>query len=167
MAQTFVGIDPGLSGGIAVYYLESPAQSQVWGLPLNLSGKGGDGRELRSIFEGVLHQNPAFAIEHVASRPRQAGVFNFGLNTGIIHGVMGCLGIDFEAIPSSKWKPAMGLKRLPTEEYKENKERSRLLALTLFPHLSQQLALKKDDGKAEALLLAVYLSHRTFRKAAR
>lgn len=160
--MAFVGIDPGLSGGIAIYYPDAPTDSRVWAMPIK--GAFVDASELADIF-GIFSSRPHFiAIEHVASRPRQAGVFNFGLNTGIIQGVLGAMGLSFQTIPSSKWKPAMGLQRGPEEDYKANKERSRQVTLKLFPHLAHDLRHKKDDGKAEALLLAVYFATTTLRK---
>lgn len=165
MTPAFVGIDPGLTGGIAIYYPDNPTGSRVWAMPVK--GKFVDGSEMWDILAGIfdeLSPSTNIAIEHVTSRPRQAGVFNFGLNTGIIHGVLGAMGLPFQLVASSKWKPAMGLQRYPDEDYKANKERSRLVALKLFPHLQKELSLKKDDGKAEALLLAVYLAHQHSRK---
>lgn len=163
----FVGIDPGLTGGIAVYVPDAPTESRVWGMPIK--GKFVDAVELRELFyftgpfaEG---QPMAVAVEQVTSRPRQAGVFNFGLNTGIIHGVLGATGYDgFTLVAPGKWKPAMGLQRYPDEDYKHNKERARQVAIKLFPHLADDLNRKKDDGKAEALLLAVYHAHQTLAK---
>lgn len=161
----FIGIDPGLTGGIALYVPDAVTESRVWPMPL----KNGfvDARSLyglsRSIFSGFGGRTE-FVIELVHSRPRQAGVFNFGLNTGIIHGSLGAAGIPFQTVAPQKWKPAMGLQRHPDEATKANKERSRLVAIKLFPHLADDLKLKKDDGKAEALLLAVYAAHQSLRK---
>jgi hypothetical protein len=39
---------------------------------------------------------------------------------------------------------------------RDNKDSSRLAAMRLFPAMSEQLARKKDDGRAEAILLAEY-----------
>lgn len=161
MAPAFVGIDPGLTGGIAIYYPDNPTDSCVWAMPVD--GKFVDADDLSVLL--TFHVPPtAIAIEHVTSRPRQAGVFNFGLNTGIIHGVLGAMGLPFQLVASSKWKPAMGLQRYPDEDYKHNKERARQVAIKLFPHLADDLNRKKDDGKAEALLLAVYHAHQTLAK---
>jgi hypothetical protein len=166
----FIGIDPGLTGGIALYVPDVVTDSRVWAMPFK--GDYVDGGKLVGIFFHGLHpldtlpvsRRRQVVIELVHSRPRQAGSFNFGLNTGIIHGVLGALNIPFQTVAPQKWKPAMGLQRHPDEEYKANKERSRLVAIKLFPHLANDLKLKKDDGKAEALLLAVYAAHQSMRK---
>lgn len=160
----FIGIDPGLTGGIALYVPDAVTESRVWAMPI----KGGfvDAHTVSGICQDhyAWRTSVQVLIELVHSRPRQAGVFNFGLNTGIIHGVLGALGIPFQTVAPQKWKPAMGLQRHPDEDYKANKERSRLVAIKLFPHLANDLKLKKDDGKAEALLLAVYAAHQSTRK---
>lgn len=155
---SFVGIDPGLTGGIAKYDPKDVQKSWVMAMPITDGGFVDAPRiaQWLRLFDGPYDH---VCIEHVSSRPRQAGVFNFGLNTGIIHGVLGALNIPFQTIPSSRWKPAMGLQRGLEEDYKANKERARLLAIQLFPHLAHDLHHKKDDGKAEALLLAVYFAN--------
>lgn len=154
--MNFVGIDPGLTGGIALYYPFNVKESFVWPMPIAKKGFV----DASKLYDIVCECEPAsFCIELVHSRPRQAGVFNFGLNTGIIHGVLGALNIPFQTIAPQKWKPAMGLQRGPEEDYRSNKDRARRLAIQLFPHLAKDLSLKKDDGKAEALLLAVYFAN--------
>lgn len=161
----YLGIDPGLTGGLGLYIPAKPELSTVVAMPLT---------KRRELFPGPLATTikgltlladsygcPSLivAVEHVASRPRQAGAFNFGLSTGIIHGILAAQGLAFSTVSPSKWKPAMGLLRKPEETYDQNKDRARRLAIRLFPHLEDDLKLKKDDGKAEALLLAVYFHH--------
>jgi len=156
-----LGVDPGLGGGFGLYCVGQPAASRVWGTPIF---KGG-------VSAGVLHTqlvdmrsqlkglNIHAAVENVHSRPRQAGAFNFGLSTGIIHGVLAANGIPMTLIAPSVWKVKMGLQRSPDEPQGATKDRARELAAKLFPNLADQFKRKKDDGRAEALLLAVYYHH--------
>ena len=93
------------------------------------------------------------AIEKVHSMPRQgvASAFTFGKGYGIWLGVLGTLGIPYEEVTPQRWQGAMldGMKR--------GKDANRLKAMQLFPSESDQLKLKKPDGRADALLLATYI----------
>lgn len=165
-SMVYLGIDPGLTGGLGLYIPAKPEQSKVLPMPLIKRSTVLDPDQLAKHTQLVAHWVESYdclglivAVEHVASRPRQAGAFNFGLSTGIIHGILAAQGLPFATVSPSKWKPAMGLQRGPEETYDQNKDRARRLAIRLFPHLEEDLKLKKDDGKAEALLLAVYFHH--------
>ena len=63
-------------------------------------------------------------------------------------GVLAALRVPYESIAPSAWKAQMGIPKGATKDV------SRARALALFPALAEQLARKKDDGRAEALLLA-------------
>jgi crossover junction endodeoxyribonuclease RuvC len=110
----------------------------------------------------LCHTYPGFTavIENVHSLPRQAGAFNFGLGAGILRGVLVSHSIDFSLVAPSVWKPRMGLQRWADETPEANKSRARMLASQLFPHLDPRLKRVKDDGRAEALLMALYWSSR-------
>jgi crossover junction endodeoxyribonuclease RuvC len=99
-------------------------------------------------------------VERVSSMPRQAGAFAFGLSTGIIHGCLASHGIPFELVSPSVWKAKMGLTKFPDETYAQNKTRARALAKQLFPKEAHLFKRVRDDGRAEALLMAVYWSSR-------
>ncbi len=159
-----LGVDPGIGGGFGLYDVRHPESSQVFDMPL----KSGAVCPI-SMHKLVARLTPAVgmygrfsvhaAVENVHSRPRQAGAFNFGLSTGIIHGVLAANGIPMALISPSLWKVKMGLQRSPDESANATKDRARELAAKLFPNLADQFKRKKDDGRAEALLLAVYYHH--------
>lgn len=154
----YLGIDPGVTGGIGLYSPYEVNGSKTWSIPLR--ERGIDALALADLLEDNLPDEPIHCVvEHVSSRPRQAGAFSFGITTGIIHGVLGALRLPFKTIPPSLWKPGMGLLRRPDETYDQNKDRARALATQLFPHLHQDFARKMDDGRAEALLMAVFAHH--------
>ena len=162
-----LGVDPGLGGALALYNINRPEKSRVFDMPL--SAKGGvcavSAHKLIAQAKTFANADDFWgfvvhaAIENVHSRPRQAGAFNFGLSTGIIHGVLAANGIPMTLISPSLWKVKMGLQRSLDEPASATKDRARELATKLFPHLADQFKWKKDDGRAEALLLAVYYHH--------
>jgi crossover junction endodeoxyribonuclease RuvC len=96
------------------------------------------------------------AVELVSSMPRQAGAFNFGVSAGVVHGVLGALGVPMVLIPPGVWKPACGLRRLTNESQVQNKSRARELAAKLWIEQADLFKRVKDDGRAEACLLARY-----------
>ena len=153
-----LGIDPGLGGALAIYLPSGPI---LHDMPLDYEGKL-DPRKLADIVGGIAFDYPGItaAFENVSSRPRQSGSFAFGLSTGIIHGCLACHGIPFELVSPALWKVKMGLTKRPDETVAQNKTRARALAAQLFPDLASKFKRVRDDGRAEALLLAVYYANR-------
>lgn len=157
-----LGIDPGLQGGLALFDIFHPEQSVVWDMPLERRG-GINPHELhRNILSAIscgMVGGIVAAVENVHSMPRQAGAFNFGLSTGIIHGILAANEIPMVLVAPSVWKVKMGLQRGADESQSGTKDRSRALASQLVPALASEFKLKKSDGKAEALLIAIYYNH--------
>lgn len=156
-----LGVDPGLGGALALYDWREPHRSKLIDMPVE-SGKLDAPRlasEVKWAMNDINWVPVIGVIENVHSRPRQAGAFNFGLSTGIVHGVLAANGIPFVLVAPQVWKVKMGLQRSPDEPASATKDRARALASKLFPNLADQFKRKKDDGRAEALLLAVYYHH--------
>lgn len=149
-----VGIDPGLTGGLAVLDRQGRV-ALVETLPSLQRGRG-KGRVSRELdAAGLTHLLRPYApdirlalVEAVASRPGQgvASVFSLGHSLGLIHGVLGALGIPWQPIAPSAWKRAMKLDG--------DKEAARAMAARLFPSIP--LHRKADHNLAEALLIARY-----------
>lgn len=154
--------DPGLHGALALYTLNT-RQIHVWDIPI-ADGQV-DPRALAASIDAALFSagiKPAEvhgAIENVSSRPRQAHAFTFGLSTGIVHGVFGTMGIDYSTVPPGQWKPAMGLRKALGETQDQNKTRARELAMKLWPELAEEFKRVKDDGRAEACLIARFVGN--------
>lgn len=147
-----LGVDPGLHGACALYDVEANRLVDVIDMPTN--GHGVDALELGRAICGYSNWDLVALVEDVHSRPRQAGAFAFGLYTGIVHGVLGALEIPVVKVAPSYWKPAMGLTCLATEQATGTKDRARSLAQHLWPESAESFARKKDDGRAEAALIA-------------
>ncbi|MFW6342496.1 MAG: hypothetical protein ACOC00_05700 [Halothiobacillaceae bacterium] len=145
-----LAIDPGLSGAIALLDTESGAS--VWDMPTIGRGKAGRRRvnaaELCSLIAGC-HADVG-VIEQVGSRPGQgvSSTFAFGEAYGTARTAIIAAGLPIEHVGPRQWKGMLGLGRC--------KEASRTRAVELFPELCQQLARKRDEGRAEALLIATW-----------
>jgi len=156
-----LGIDPGMGGALAVYNDFPISGADIYDIPKSIDS-GIDAQGLAGLVKRIHLTYPGITavVERVSSMPRQAGAFAFGLSTGIIHGCLASRGIPFELVSPSVWKAKMGLTKFPDETYAQNKTRARALASQLFPSMAKQFKRVKDDGRAEALLLAVYWANR-------
>jgi crossover junction endodeoxyribonuclease RuvC len=147
-----VGVDPGITGGLAVVKLmeSGPRLIDVGDIPT--VGTGAKQRlDAIALQELLLRFGPHVAfIERAGSMPRQgiASAFRYGRAVGAIESVIAANGIPMELIEPSVWKRAL---HLPGKD----KEAARQLALQLFPDKHPLLARKKDHGRAEAALIAL------------
>lgn len=95
--------------------------------------------------------NPHAAwVEDVHAMPRQGvtSSFNFGMSTGIVRGVLAARLIPVHFVSPALWKRHFQLGA--------DKQQARLRATNLFPEHADLFRRRLDDGRAEALLLAVY-----------
>ena len=67
---------------------------------------------------------------------------------GVLLGVLASQNIPYTTISPTKWKKSFGLTR--------DKDASRAAATRLFPANADLFERKKDDGRAEATLIALY-----------
>ena len=105
-----VGIDPGLSGAIAI--LENKKVLSLFDMPIMAEGKKNK-RQLNSaqlvniIKESVnLNDEIAVVVEQVNAMPGQGvtSMFNFGQTFGAIKGVCAALDLPIFFVRPSKWK---------------------------------------------------------------
>jgi crossover junction endodeoxyribonuclease RuvC len=94
----------------------------------------------------VLH---AF-VERVGSMPNQgvASSFTFGYAAGCIEGVLAGLGVPVTFVAPRTWKRAFKLSA--------EKGEARQRAMQCFPEHAGKFARVKDDGRAEAALIALW-----------
>lgn len=146
-----IGIDPGFTGGLAI--VDDEQLLEVFEMPLHIAKrKRVCGTELSMMLADWrrIHECNEVVVEFVAARPNQGvtSVFNFGMSYGVILGVLDTLGFSVSYAAPQKWKKDLGLD--------SSKDSSRALACDLWPDLSSLFSLKKDDGKAEAALMAYW-----------
>jgi crossover junction endodeoxyribonuclease RuvC len=148
MTNAYVGIDPGLSGAIAVVY-ETDFAATVIDVPL-AAGKYDFYKMYK--FLGVVAEGymVTLTLEQQQAMPKQgvSSTFKTGLGYGAWQALCAVVTPDFEIVSPRKWKKALGLT--------SDKEASRRLAIKLYPNLAHMLSRKKDHNRAEALLLAHY-----------
>lgn len=151
MKQLIVGIDPGLSGALAI--LDHDDVLLLEDLPTVQFSDARikhrlDGVGLTAMLKPYAVDVLLAIVEKVAARPGEApsGAFSFGYSSGVISGVLGALQIPVTTVQPAVWKKVMGLG--------SSKDLSRSRALELFPTMADKLARKKDHDRAEALLLA-------------
>lgn len=154
-----IGIDPGLSGGIAVCGHDGRLRSAT-NIPTVLIGTKMriDVNALITVLLPWRSDDAAVYLEFVSSMPRQgvASAFNFGRTFGEIHGVVAALRFRVHLVPSQVWKFQMGLRAKEDTTVKTRKTASLLQAKRLFPEHAHLFERVKDDGRAEAALIAHY-----------
>jgi crossover junction endodeoxyribonuclease RuvC len=141
-----LGIDPGLSGGIAIIsgsqieLLETiPTEKKTGFIKRQV-----DAQKLSNILR--VYPDLVCYLEKVASRPGQGvgSVFSFGDTYGTIRGVLGALNIPTYHVSPQRWKKELKI---------SSKEDSLKASFDLFSGLKFK---KKDHNIAEALLIAYY-----------
>lgn len=133
--------------------------STIPNIRTEISGK----TRTRMDFHGTWSAVQAFAagapnlvvLEDVGGgRPFQRGQLVQGHGAGALEMAIVAAGLPIHLETASVWKSALKLK--PHKDRKERKGEARRAASRLFPAFSHLWALVKDDGKAEAVLLAWY-----------
>lgn len=150
-----LGVDPGLSGALAFYNFKTKKLEAVFDMPLNTVSSSESKSHINTfqlslIVDGYSARTCLAVIEEVASRPKEGvvSVFRFGFVTGLVTGVIAAHHIPPVFTPPSVWKGLMNLS--------SNKNLSRAKASTLFPDMAEKFKRVKDDGRAEAALLAFF-----------
>ena len=152
-----IGIDPGLSGAIAV--LDNNKVLKIYDMPVMAEGKKNK-RQLNSaqlvniIKENIeKHEEINVVVEQVNAMPGQGvtSMFNFGQTFGAIKGVCAALNLPIFFIRPSKWKKYFEL-------INSSKDSSRTKAIEMYPSIANQLSKKKDVNKSDAILIARFFS---------
>lgn len=150
-----IGIDPGLSGGFALID-KTGRLVDAANFPTRMVNQRTrlDGPKLAAL---IAAAKPTHAfVENVSSRPRQAGQFQFGVNTGMVHGILHALDVPVELVAPVSWKSVFGIRREDDQTKRDMKFEARSVAASLYPKQAGLFARVKDDGVAEAALIALY-----------
>lgn len=163
IARTYyvIGVDPGLSGAIcAISDCDGFRTIDVYDMPTLSFTVGGKVRRrvdlpaLASLAAALAAGSPdAALLEDVSGRPpgksgAQSGQFQQGWNACAPAMALVAAGIVFEQVTPNVWKKKLGV---PKE-----KDGARLKASTLIPEGRALWQRAKDDGRAEAALIALY-----------
>lgn len=174
--MNYIGIDPGLDGAFALIMpsrLEAPRHLgvAVHDTPAT-SGRSRLYREsdmVRLVREAQMLGPCVAAIERVQAIPgfgkpcpvcklrRGMGstqAVQSGAGWGLWRGILASCGVPYEIVSAQAWKAALGFPK------GAGKDRSLAVAQRLYPSLAAELTRKKDHGRAEAVLIAHWLSTR-------
>lgn len=150
-----IGVDPGLSGAIAVFRKEEFELVGIRDMPV-MSALVGKGRvvdciELAKLLIPFKTHKVICIIESVTSMPGQgvASTFKFGKAAMAPEAIAHTLGFKVHMVSPVVWKRKAKLIKKP-------KDASLSLAKSLFPEQSDLFRLKKHEGRAEAALIAYY-----------
>ena len=151
----FLGIDPGLSGALALYrplgdhltILDVPVHE------LTRNGKHKrevDVQRLADMIADVADDAPIVLIENSTPMPGQgaASTFAFGKTFGLLYGVCAAHKLVIHKVAPAKWKRDLAVPK--------DKDGARARASVLMPAHSRNWPLKKHDGRAEAALIALW-----------
>ena len=152
-----IGIDPGLSGAIAV--LENNKVVKIFDIPVMSEGKKNKRQLNSALLVNLLKENiqkdedVTVVVEQVNAMPGQGvtSMFNFGQTFGALKGICAALELPIFFVRPSKWKKHFEL-------INSSKDASRTKAIEMYPKLSSQLSKKKDVNKSDAILIARFFS---------
>lgn len=139
-----MGVDPGQKGALAFLNIHGGLE-ELEDMPV--IGKEVNAHLLSRLIQGYGPVQTAI-VEQAHSMPQQgvAGVFTYGVGYGKILGVLAALDVPIVHMPST-WKTKMKLS--------QDKALSRQRATDRWPDWADSFKRSKDDGRAEAALMAV------------
>jgi len=160
----YLGFDPGITGAMALYDLDTDTVCGVWDMPIQerMYGKGQeiDWGELVCIIDDILGANGMFAnmgetevhavIEFVGVMPRQGitSAFAFGQVVGGIRSMCAALNLEVTYVHPTAWKRRFGLVGTKKEAVSE-------MLKNTYSETADWLTLKKHHNRADAIAIAI------------
>lgn len=153
MSKYSIGIDPGLSGAIAII---SPESLKIFDMPTMTVERNGKSKrqvsanELAEMLYLYSGRDCHVYCERVSAMAGQGvtSVFSFGRSFGMIEGILAAFKMPVTFVPPATWVKAIGRGH--------GKDASRARAMELFPSDQDQFKRVKDDGRADAALIAYW-----------
>ena len=148
-----IGVDPGASGAVAILE-DNGTLVQVFDMPSVEIQVGGKAKRrvapemLASELRLYNVHGTVAVVEQVSAMPGQgvSSMFAFGQAYGLVLGVLAGLWIPTSTVTPSAWKKALKLNT--------GKDAARAKAAQLWPQMAGEFKRVKDDGRAEAALIA-------------
>jgi crossover junction endodeoxyribonuclease RuvC len=151
MTLTYVGIDPGLSGAIVAV---SNGQILACTDMPTIEVRGKRRIDIYNLREELIAVGPVHrvVVEEVqgVQGSGATSAFSFGYGAGAIAGLLVALERPWKYVTPQRWTKDLGVSR--------DKGAHRQMAQRLFPVDAHLFARVKDDGRADAALLAHYAS---------
>jgi crossover junction endodeoxyribonuclease RuvC len=153
-----LGVDPGIRGGSAIVRVDmNDVPCLVDAIDIPVIGVGAKERvDVLAIRDWIApHALQHAVIERAQAMPKQGASsgFKYDRAVGAIEAVIECCEIPLTIVEPTAWKKFHQLRG-------GDKEAGRQRALQLFPSAHALLARKKDHGRAEAALIALFGMYR-------
>ena len=148
----FFGIDAGFSGAVAI--LEpSTGYLEIHDMPVMPAANGKVELAHHALLDLLAVEDNSkhvCILEKVSARPKQGvvSVFRFGECYGAIQMAIAASELELKYVTPQTWKRYFGLT--------SDKDTSMALACQRFPKHAHYFKRKKDDGRAEATLIALW-----------
>ena len=152
-----IGIDPGLSGAIAV--INGTDSLTVFDMPTMTVERNGKAKrqvsatELAQILKTAKSDDCHVFVEKVSAMAGQGvtSVFSFGRSFGMIEGILAALQMPVTYVAPATWVKAV--------HRGAGKDASRSRAMELFPDNQADFKRVKDDGRSDSALIAYWGKH--------
>ncbi|MEM0949562.1 MAG: hypothetical protein AAGK37_19340 [Pseudomonadota bacterium] len=147
-----LGIDPGITGALAWVHLETKRLVQIAEMPTLLL-PGGKKKIVdaptahRVISTGPLLERVAIEAVHASPRMGNVSAFSFGRSLGLIEAAAQVVCRDVIRVSPKDWQSALNLTGGDKEKHRERAQK-------LWPEHSDLFSKAKDDGAADAALIA-------------
>lgn len=148
-----LGIDPGLNGALAFVHT-TRGIIDVVDMPTHSLVRGGKYKreiDAHDIVQLIELQRPLRAYMELVNSTPQMGVtsaFTFGEGKGVLKGVLAALYVPTTFVTPQTWQREMAVRK--------GKDAARARAAELFPHDAERFQRVKDDGRADAALIAAW-----------
>jgi len=148
-----LAIDPGAKGALAFFDMEKGVLNIVDCPTVEVKRGAKVKTEISpQMVSGIIaSRSPTLAIlEKVGAMPNQgvSSMFQFGRGVGMYEGVLAALQIPITYVTPQAWQKEMNVRG--------GKDGSRARAAELYPAYASLFAKKKDDGRADAALMAFW-----------
>ena len=151
MRPVILAVDPGATGALA-FFCPTAGTLEIIDMPTVEVLRGGKKKNEISpqmLAPLINARKPGVAVvEKVGARPGEAPSFayQFGRGVGMVEGIIAALHIPIEYVTPQAWQKAVNAR--------DGKDGARQRAAELFPAYAHLFARKKDDGRADAALMA-------------
>ena len=149
------GIDPGFTGAIALYWPDT-GKLEVHDMPVMKNPKGKTIINPHGVLDILANEGgkSLAVIEQVSAMPGQgvSSMFRFGEGYGHLQMACAASKLPLQYVTAASWKKHFNLSR--------DKNVSRSLTMQRFPEQAQIFSRSKDDGRAEAALIALYAAEK-------
>lgn len=157
----YAGIDPGLSGAVAIMY---STHVVFFDAPTTLVNAKSSRRTyepalmaniIKGLYEDYRKKDIHVAVERQQAMPKQgvSSTFSTGYGFGLWVGILASLGVPYTVVEPRAWK------KWAMSGMGKDKGASIIRASQLYPKSVDDLKRKKDHNRADALLIADYIKH--------